>query len=214
MFGKQASGSGLGRVSDDPLTENRSQKRRWEMKFLWILLILVVIFAVMVRFSALRAGDKAPAEGTLAPDFTLNSQEGKPVSLHDFKGKWVVLYFYPKDFTSGCTVEAHNFQRDLAQYEQKNATIVGISMQDENSHQKFCAKEGLSFKLLADSQHDVSTRYDSVMNLGIAKLSSRHTFLIDPQGKVERVWLDVKPDKHSEEVLAALTELQGAPTSR
>ena len=184
------------------------------MKFLWILLILVVIFAVMVRFSALRAGDKAPAVGTLAPDFTLNSQEGKPVSLHDFKGKWVVLYFYPKDFTSGCTVEAHNFQRDLAQYEQKNATIVGISMQDENSHQKFCAKEGLSFKLLADSQHDVSTRYDSVMNLGIAKLSSRHTFLIDPQGKVERVWLDVKPDKHSEEVLAALNELQGAPTSR
>jgi peroxiredoxin Q/BCP len=214
MFGKQASGSGLGRVSNDPLTENRSQKTRWEMKFLWIALILVVIFAVMVRFSALRAGDKAPAVGTLAPDFTLNSQEGKPVSLHDFKGKWVVLYFYPKDFTSGCTVEAHNFQRDLAQYEQKNATIVGISMQDENSHQKFCAKEGLSFKLLADSQHDVSTRYDSVMNLGIAKLSSRHTFLIDPQGKVERVWLDVKPDKHSEEVLAALTELQGAPTSR
>jgi thioredoxin-dependent peroxiredoxin len=214
MFGKQASGSGSGRVSDDPLTENRSQKRRWEMKFLWIALILVVIFAVMVRFSALRAGDKAPAVGTLAPDFTLNSQEGKPVSLHDFKGKWVVLYFYPKDFTSGCTVEAHNFQRDLGQYEQKNAAIVGISMQDENSHQKFCAKEGLSFKLLADSQHDVSTRYDSVMNLGIAKLSSRHTFLIDPQGKVERVWLDVKPDKHSEEVLAALTELQGAPTSR
>jgi len=184
------------------------------MKFLWIALILVVIFAVMVRFSALRAGDKAPAVGTLAPDFTLNSQEGKPVSLHDFKGKWVVLYFYPKDFTSGCTVEAHNFQRDLAQYEQKNAAIVGISTQDENSHQKFCAKEGLSFKLLADSQHGVSTRYDSVMNLGIAKLSSRHTFLIDPQGKVERVWLDVKPDKHSEEVLAALTELQGAPTSR
>ena len=184
------------------------------MKFLWIALILVVIFAVMVRFSALRAGDKAPAVGTLAPDFTLNSQEGKPVSLHDFKGKWVVLYFYPKDFTSGCTVEAHNFQRDLAQYEQKNATIVGISMQDENSHQKFCAKEGLSFKLLADSQHDVSTRYDSVMNLGIAKLSSRHTFLIDPQGKVERVWLDVKPDKHSEEVLAALTELQGASASK
>ena len=214
MFGKQASRSGLGRVSKDPLAENRSQKTRWEMKFLWIALILVVIFAVMVWISALRAGEKAPAVGTLAPDFTLNSQEGKPVSLHDFKGKWVVLYFYPKDFTSGCTVEAHNFQRDLAQYQQKNATIVGISMQDENSHQKFCAKEGLSFKLLADTRHDVSAQYDSVMNLGIAKLSSRHTFLIDPQGKVERVWLDVKPNKHSEEVLAALTELQGASASR
>ena len=87
-------------------------------------------------------------------------------------------------------------------------------MQDEDSHQKFCTKEGLSFKLLADTKSEVSTQYDSVMNLGIAKLSSRHTFLIDPQGKVEKVWLDVKPDKHSEEVLAALTELQGASSSK
>jgi len=162
----------------------------------------------------LRAGDRAPAVGSAAPDFTLNSQEGKPVSLHDFKGKWVVLYFYPKDFTSGCTVEAHNFQRDLAQYEQKNAVVVGVSMQDEDSHQKFCTKEGLSFKLLADTKQEVSTKYDSVMNIPLAKLSARHTFLIDPQGKVEKVWLDVKPDKHSEEVLAALTGLQGASASK
>jgi len=184
------------------------------MKFVWFALVLVGVFAVFLGISSLRAGDKAPAVGTPAPDFTLNSQEGKPVSLHDFKGKWVVLYFYPKDFTSGCTVEAHNFQRDLAQYEQKNAVIVGVSMQDEDSHQKFCTKEGLSFKLLADTKSEVSTQYDSVMNLGVAKLSSRHTFLIDPQGKVEKVWLDVKPDKHSEEVLAALTELQGASAAK
>ena len=104
------------------------------MKFVWMAAVLVAIFAVALGISSLRAGDKAPAVGTPAPDFTLNSQEGKPVSLHDFKGKWVVLYFYPKDFTSGCTVEAHNFQRDLAQYEQKNAVIVGVSMQDEDSH--------------------------------------------------------------------------------
>jgi peroxiredoxin Q/BCP len=177
-------------------------------------MVLVAIFAVAFGISSLRAGDKAPAVGTPAPDFTLNSQEGKPVSLHDFKSKWVVLYFYPKDFTSGCTVEAHNFQRDLAQYEQKNAVIVGVSMQDEDSHQKFCTKEGLSFKLLADTKSEVSTQYDSVMNMGVVKLSSRHTFLIDPQGKVEKVWLDVKPDKHSEEVLAALTALQGASASK
>src|ERR1700751_3834890 len=157
-------------------------------------------------FSA--AASNAPAVGTAAPDFTLNSQEGKRVSLHDFKGKWVVLYFYPKDFTTGCTVEAHNFQRDLAQYEQKNAVIVGVSVQEEDSHQKFCTKEGLSFKLLADTKQEVSTKYDSVMNFGVAKLSARHTFLIDPQGRAQKVWLDVKPDKHSEEVLAALTELQ------
>jgi peroxiredoxin Q/BCP len=184
------------------------------MRLVWIAVVAVAVLAVAFGVNSLRAGDKAPAVGTAAPDFTLNSQESKPVSLHDFKGKWVVLYFYPKDFTSGCTVEAHNFQRDLAQYEQKNAVIVGISVQDEDSHQKFCTKEGLSFKLLADTKQEVSTQYDSVMNLGVAKLSARHTFLIDPQGKVEKVWLEVKPDKHSEEVLAALAELQGASAAK
>src|SRR5256885_937091 len=159
----------------------------------------VVASALVIAFSA--AASNAPAVGTAAPDFTLNSQESKPVSLHDFKGKWVVLYFYPKDFTSGCTVEAHNFQRDLAQYEQRNTVILGISVQDEDSHQKFCTKEGLSFKLLADVKQQVSTQYDSVMTYNDAKFSARHTFLIDPQGNVQKVWLEVKPDKHSEEVL-------------
>jgi thioredoxin-dependent peroxiredoxin len=183
------------------------------MKYVLIAIAVVVLLAVGVGVRAMHAGDKAPAVGTQAPDFTLNSQEGKPVSLRDFKGKWVVLYFYPKDFTSGCTVEAHNFQRDLAQYESKNAAIVGVSMQDENSHQQFCTKEGLSFKLLADTKSDVSSQYDSVMNMGVTKLSARHTFLIDPQGKVEKVWLDVKPADHSAEVLAALTQLQSGSTS-
>ncbi|HMD06935.1 MAG TPA: peroxiredoxin [Candidatus Acidoferrum sp.] len=169
--------------------------------------LLLVVLGLGIR--GLRADDKAPAVGTPAPDFTLNSQESKPVSLHDFKGKWVVLYFYPKDFTSGCTVEAHNFQRDLAQYEQKHAVIVGVSVQDEDSHQKFCTKEGLSFKLLADTKTEVSAQYDSVMNFGVVKVSARHTFLIDPEGVVRKVYLDVKPQQHSEEVLAALTELQG-----
>jgi peroxiredoxin Q/BCP len=175
------------------------------------------VIAVLAAASAMgfsSAATNEPSVGTAAPDFTLNSQENKPVSLHDFKGKWVVLYFYPKDFTTGCTIEAHNFQRDLAQYEQKNAVIVGVSVQDEDSHQKFCTKEGLSFKLLADTRQQVSTEYDSVMTHNDAKLSARHTFLIDPQGKVQKVWLDVKPDKHSEEVLAALAQLQGATTSK
>src|SRR3984885_8340755 len=133
------------------------------MKYVLITIAVVVLLAVGFGVRAMRAGDKAPAVGTPAPDFTLNSQEGKPVSLHEFKGKWVVLYFYPKDFTSGCTVEAHNFQRDLAQYEAKNAVIVGVSMQDENSHQQFCTKEGLNFKLLADSNHAVVEKYGSIM---------------------------------------------------
>jgi thioredoxin-dependent peroxiredoxin len=184
------------------------------MKIALISLAVVVMAGVAAFVLGMRAGDKAPAAGTSAPDFTLNSQEGKAVSLSDFRGKWVVLYFYPKDFTSGCTLEAHNFQRDLALYEKRNAVIVGVSMQDEDSHQKFCTKEGLSFKLLADTKHDVSSLYDSVMNLGVAKLSARHTFLIDPQGVVRKVYLEVHPEKHSEEVLAALDELQQASAQK
>ena len=184
------------------------------MKFASIVFAVAAILAIVSAIGPSSAASSAPSVGAAAPDFTLNSQEGKSVSLHDFKGKWVVLYFYPKDFTTGCTIEAHNFQRDLAQYEQKNAVIVGVSVQDEDSHQKFCTKEGLSFKLLADTKQDVSTQYDSVMTYNEAKYSARHTFLIDPQGKVQKVWLEVKPDKHSEEVLAALTQLQGATASK
>jgi len=169
--------------------------------------IVVVVVALVAVAVALRAGEKGPAVGSAAPDFTLNSQEGKAISLHDFKGKWVVLYFYPKDMTSGCTIEAHNFQRDLAKYDAKNAVILGVSVQDEKSHQEFCAKESLTFKLLADRNKEISRQYGSIMNLGVMKLSARHTFLIDPQGVVRKVWTDVDVKKHTDEVLAALDEL-------
>jgi thioredoxin-dependent peroxiredoxin len=175
-----------------------------------LMILIGVIAAALVGSllaAYLRSGGKTPEVGSAAPDFTLNSQEGKPVSLHDFKGKWVVLYFYPKDMTSGCTIEAHNFQRDLEKYEAKNAVILGVSVQDEKSHQAFCAKESLTFKLLADTKKEVSEKYDSVMNLGVAKLSSRHTFLIGPDGTVRRVWTSVDVNKHSDEVLAALDQL-------
>jgi peroxiredoxin Q/BCP len=177
-----------------------------KMMPIYFVLILLLLGVVVVR--AMRTGGKAPSSGTPAPDFTLNSQDGKPLSLHDLRGKWVVLYFYPKDFTSGCTKEAHNFQRDLSQYEQKNAIILGVSVQDEATHQKFCAKEGLSFKLLADTKHAVSASYDSLVNLGVAKLSARHTFLIDPAGIVRKTYLNVNAEKHSAEVLADLSQLQ------
>jgi thioredoxin-dependent peroxiredoxin len=170
-------------------------------------IVIVIAFFAIWSFTA-RAGDNAPTVGSAAPDFTLNNQEGKPVSLHDFKGKWVVLYFYPKDMTTGCTIEAHNFQRDLAKYDAKNAVILGVSVQDEKSHQEFCAKEGLNFKLLADTKKEVSEKYDSIMNLAVAKLSARHTFLIDPSGTVRKVWTEVDVKTHSDDVLAALTELQ------
>jgi peroxiredoxin Q/BCP len=175
---------------------------------IWIFAAVTLLLVGVAVVRAMRTGDKAPSSGTLAPDFTLNSQDGKPLSLHDLRGKWIVLYFYPKDFTSGCTKEAHNFQRDLAQYKQKNAVILGVSVQDEAIHQKFCAKEGLSFKLLADTKYAVSSSYDSLVNLGVAKLSARHTFLIDPAGVVRKTYLSVNAEKHSAEVLADLAQLQ------
>jgi peroxiredoxin Q/BCP len=184
------------------------------MKMLGIFIAAIALLIVVVAVQAMRKGVPAPAAGTPAPDFTLNSQDGKPVSLHDFKGKWVVLYFYPKDFTSGCTMEAHNFQRDLAQFEQKNTVILGVSGQDENSHQKFCAKEGLHFKLLADTNYRVSSTFGSIVNLGIVKLSARHTFLIDPDGGIRKSYLNVNAGKHSPEILAdlALFQAQGSST--
>ena len=183
---------------------------------MFVTLVLVVAGLILAAgaYRMLRASDKAPAVGVVAPGFTLNSQEGKPVSLEAYRGKWVVLYFYPKDFTSGCTTEAHNFQRDLAQYEAKNAVILGVSVDTTSSHQKFCTKEGLNFKLLADTDHKVSEEYGSIMNLGVTKLSARHTFLVNPQGLIVKEYLDVKPATHSEEVLAALTELQKSPAGK
>ncbi len=166
-----------------------------------MLLVVAVLAPVMLAWAA------HPDAGTQAPQFTLKSQDGTPVSLQDFRGKWVVLYFYPKDFTSGCTLEAHNFQRDLAEYEKHNAVIVGVSVDDPNSHKQFCVKEGLSFKLLADTDHTVSNEYGTLTHLPFTH-AARNTFLIAPDGRIARVFDDVKPAEHSAQVLAALAELE------
>ncbi len=146
--------------------------------------------------------------GQPAPDFTLTSQDGNQVSLSQFKGHWVVLYFYPKDFTSGCTMEAHKFQDDQDKYKQLDAAIVGVSVDTPDSHKQFCTKEGLTFKLLADPSAKVPAEYDSVMDYQGNKLAARHTFLIDPTGKVVKAYMQVDPKNHSEQVLADLKSLQ------
>jgi thioredoxin-dependent peroxiredoxin len=171
------------------------------------ILLLVVVVAVAAAAIASRAfaADDMPQAGQPAPTFTLPSQDGSKISLDSFHGKWVVLYFYPKDMTQGCTIEAHNFQRDLTKYEKADAVVLGVSVDSPDSHKTFCTKEGLSFRLLADEDKRVVKEYGS---LAVYQMAKRNTFLIDPKGKIVKVWTSVDPNKHSEEVLAAIEEMK------
>jgi thioredoxin-dependent peroxiredoxin len=175
------------------------------MSKLFLLLCIVIICATAALAVVVA---EAPAVGSSAPEFALTTNEGNQAALKDFRGKWVVLYFYPKDFTGGCTLEAHNFQTDLSKYQTLNAVILGVSVDTAESHKSFCAKEGLAFKLLSDADTKVSEAYGSLMDYNGMKLSARNTFIIDPQGKVAKVFLKVSPGGHSAEVLAALASLQ------
>ncbi|HMA29100.1 MAG TPA: peroxiredoxin [Thermoanaerobaculia bacterium] len=169
-------------------------------------LTLAALLALVSR----PAAAELPAVGTKAPAVSLPNQEGETVTLDQNRGKWVVLYFYPKDFTSGCTVEAHNFQRDLARYEKANAVILGVSVDTVDSHKGFCAKEGLNFKLLSDTGATASKAYDSLATYNDKTYSARNTFLIDPSGTIRKVYVKVNPATHSEDVLKDLAALQAA----
>lgn len=169
--------------------------------------IALLAAASLITKPAFSASETMPQVGQMAPDFTLPSQDGTDVSLKDFRGKYVVLYFYPKDKTSGCTIEAHNFQRDLSKYDQANAVVVGVSVDPTQSHKEFCAEQSLTFKLLSDTDKKVVEQYGSMMEMRGNKIAARNTFLIDPQGKVVKEWTGVKPQTHSEEVLEALNSL-------
>ena len=163
---------------------------------------LVCMVALMP--SVALAGDLASLDST-APNFTLPSQENKPVSLSDYKGKWVVLYFYPKDQTSGCTLEAHNFQRDLAKYKAAHAVILGVSLDTVESHKAFCTKDSLTFKLLADPDHKAIDKYGVPMRMyGTTPYAERTTFLISPDDKIVKEWTVQDIQSHSADVLAAI----------
>jgi peroxiredoxin Q/BCP len=180
-------------------------------KFSLIAVIAIVVlviggFAIQRSFAA----DNAPMPeiGQPAPTFTLPNQEGTPVALDSYKGKWVVLYFYPKDMTTGCTIEAHNFQRDLDKYQALNTVILGVSVDTVDSHKQFCTKDSLTFSLLADPDKKVVESYGSLGNYGPMVIANRNTFLIDPSGKIVKVWTKVSPQGHSDEVLAAIGQLK------
>ena len=177
-------------------------------RVVFIVLAVAVVVSVVAVGAAGESNQALPAVGQIAPAFTLPSQDGSRISLESFRGKWVVLYFYPKDMTPGCTIEAHNFQRDQAKFDAAEAVILGVSVDTPDSHKNFCSKEGLTFRLLADPEHKVVDAYGSLGSFGPMTIANRNTFLIDPQGKIVKVWTGVKVDHHSEEVLAAIAELK------
>ena len=148
-----------------------------------------------------------PEVGKKVPSLKGLTGDGNELKLASYKGQWVVLYFYPKDMSTGCTIEAHNFQADMSKYEHLNAVIVGVSVDSTSSHQQFCAKEGLHFKLLSDEDKTVVQQYGSLMDRAGMKMAQRNTFLISPQGKIVKVWTGVNPNTHSQDVLAELTEV-------
>jgi len=166
------------------------------------------LVSVITLMPSVALADLAPT-GSTAPNFTLPSQEDKPVSLSDYKGKWVVLYFYPKDQTAGCTLEAHNFQRDLLKYKALNAAVLGISLDTVQSHKSFCTKDSLTFRLLADPNHKVTDMYGvPVRALGSMHYAERTTFLISPDGKIVKEWTVKGIESHSAEVLAGIESLK------
>ena len=169
--------------------------------------VFVLALALLASVAVVIAADSMPQVGQQAPGFTLPSQDGTNVSLKDFKGKWVVVYFYPKDKTPGCTIEAHNFQRDLAQYDKKKTVILGVSVDSTDSHKEFCAEQSLTFKLLSDTDKKVVATYGSIQEFKGATVAQGNTFLVDPKGNIVNVWTKVDPNKHSEEVLAKLNEV-------
>lgn len=171
---------------------------------LWLIISLTVLFVSLTTVSAWAMGGKQPEIGLPAPEFVLPTNTGDgDISLADYRGQWVVLYFYPKDFTSGCTLEARRFQQDLSEYQSRNAQILGVSVDDVDSHAEFCDSEGLKFPLLADTNGNLSKAYGS----WLSGMSLRHTYLIDPEGILRETFLGVRPSIHSREVLARLDEL-------
>lgn len=172
--------------------------------------------ALLTAKPAAALGGEGPLVGDPAPPFQLDgvapAAAGGPdpdavsLSLADFRGRWLALYFYPRDFTPGCTLEARGFQKDLATFHSLNAEVVGVSTDSLDSHGSFCGSEGLAYPLLSDPQGTMIRRYGS----WLAPSALRHTFLIDPEGIVRARWLGVRPLGHSQEVLAAIRQSQGA----
>ena len=174
-----------------------------------ILALITLLVLVLLTFRAIGFAGTLPRVGQPAPDFSLLDAKRQPHKLADYAGKWLVLYFYPKDDTPGCTKEACHFRDDLAQLEKLGAKVVGVSMDDTDSHAKFAEKYKLPFPLLADKDGKAADSYGALTNLGIIKMTKRYTFLIDPKGNVAKIYLSVDTSRHSQEIIDDLKKLTG-----
>lgn len=170
----------------------------------------VVALALLLGWVApvLAAG---PQVGQAAPTFHLQDQNGHWLSPADFHGHWLVLYFYPKDFTPGCTTEVCTFRDDIAKLRKAGAKVAGISLDDVKSHAEFAKKYHVPFPLLSDADRKVATSYGVLTSKMGFHYAKRTTFLVDPQGKIAKVYVDVDPEKNSAQVLADLAGLKAAP---
>jgi peroxiredoxin Q/BCP len=183
-----------------------------------ILALAALLPALTVTFATLLAGSRpaladgvAPTIGKPAPAFKLPDQMGKWHSLADYKGKWVALYFYPKDDTPGCTTQACGFRDNIFAFNKEGAVIVGISVDDTASHKEFAEKHSLPFTILADSDKAVTKRYGVLKTyMGVTEMARRDTFIIDPQGRVAKHYESVNPEGHSQVVLADIKALKAA----
>jgi peroxiredoxin Q/BCP len=178
-----------------------------KMKFSSAISTLACITSLLLLNLAQAAN--APAVGSAAPNFSLKDQTGKTHSLGDYKGKWVALYFYPKDNSPGCTTQACEFRDNIFAFRDAGAVIVGVSLDDEASHKKFAQEHGLPFTLLADTTKATATAYGVLTKMmGVIEVAQRDTFLIDPNGKIAKHYVKVKPAGHSQSVLADIKALQ------
>ena len=165
---------------------------------------LLAATASVCATAAETASTASPAEGSNAPAFKLQDQAGKWQTLSQYKGKWVVLYFYPKDFTGGCTTQACELRDNIFAFKKADAVILGVSVDDVASHEKFAKEHSLPFDILADPTRETSGKYGVLFSAGTAQLASRQTFLIGPDGKIVKHWAKVDPKGHSDMVLAEI----------
>ena len=177
------------------------------MKIMMFIGLLVLLMSVWIR-SAVAAD--VPQPGQLAPEFALLDQSGKLQKLSSFRGKWLVLYFYPKDDTPHCTTEACQFRDDIYKIHALGAEVMGVSVDDSDSHAEFAKKHGLPFPLLADKQGEVAAKYGSITDYLVIKFAKRNTFIIDPQGKIAKVYVSVDATKNPQQVVTDLVVLQAA----